>query len=689
MSKSDPSLRRKTVAFSCFLCFVEGIACVLWLALIPGDAKNAILWGFSSQRLMISAIIVIGSIGFLILSSLFWRKGDLFDSFFIAIKKTKYLGWVNLALGISFLAVLGLLFFPPAGILKYGSAYHQRLVPLFIFILLSILQTIIVVDWLTWNQVKEWCIQTMKRTRRLDQSVWVSIGLLLLSVFIALTQVYYVYYNFGDEGTTLTTGWLISKGWVLHKEIFSHHFPFLYFFVALMVKLFGIAILPIRLSLIFFRTLVFAISMKFSRYRVALGITALAWSLIGHLYLGNILIYYSLSGFLLVCSIAIGLTLLNEPQKYSKAGIFTLSLFSGLAVMTDPFMLFPTAALLIIVMLNILFQKSNPTKLRLFIKLGAIVCSGYGAGLACYLIYALSTGSLTDFYHQAILFNAVTYSKYSPSINFGNAFNMFKNGLDIFNPLWFTNTSPFYTWDSYIELDAWVFTGFFYRFVILLASLFCLLKRRYLTGITLYVVASLVMMRATRFFYESPLVLLSIFICAWLLSGDVFSWQKVTGRFWSNTRQIAQKTIWVIVLLMFCWLNIRAVHFLFKDIDQLQYEYFFGVKKNEANSLKRLTCGNENARLLVYPYDPILYFLAQMPPASKFIYMLPWTVEIGQDEVIHALKEKPVMLYIDREANVWGYPVKDFLADLLNYVDNYYVRKKGVFLVSPSLAECK
>jgi hypothetical protein len=142
--------------------------------------------------------------------------------------------------------------------------------------------------------------------------VWVSIGLLFLSVLIALTQVYYVYYNFGDEGSTITIGWLVSKGWVLFRDVFSHHFPLAYVFVALVIKVFGSSILTIRLSLIFFRTLVFGISMIFSRYRLALGITALAWSLIGHLYLGNSIDLNSHSAdFSWVCSVAIGFDLIE------------------------------------------------------------------------------------------------------------------------------------------------------------------------------------------------------------------------------------------------------------------------------------------------------------------------------------------------------------------------------------------
>lgn len=686
---NNSSLRRKAVAYSCLLCFAEGIACALWLATIPGDVKNAIIWGLSIQRLFILGVIAFVSFGFLIFSILFWRQEKIFIRFSDVLRKPMNLGRLNLFLGVSFLVILGLLVIPPPGLLPHGSALHQRISPLLLFGVLCLIQAILVIDWLSWQHVKKWRLQTLAQIRSLEPSLFISFGLLLLSAIVSLTQVYYVYYNWGDEGEIITIGWLISKGWVLYKDVFTHHFPLPYFFVALVVKLFGASILPIRLSLIIFRTLAFAISMKFSRYRLALGITALGWSLIGHLYLGNTLVYYSFSGFLLVCSIAIGLTLINEAHQVSKSGLFTMSVFCGLAVMTDPILLFPTTALIVFVMLAILFQKSNPINPRQFIKIGALVCIGYGAGLGCYLAYALITGSLADFYQYALVFNAITYSKYSPPITFTNAFEQLISGLGIFNPYWLSNISPFYVWDSFTTLDAWVFTGFFYRFVILMACFICLLRRRYLIGVATYMVASLIMVRSTSIFYGSSLAFISIFIGAWLLAGDVFSWPKITNRFWDRIRQIAQKTTWAIVLLMFCWLNVRASHFLLENTNRMQYDYYFGARMHDAAFFKQLTCGNNDVRLLIYPYDPIYYFLAQMPPASRFSYMLPWTAEIGQGEVIEALKHKPTVLIINREAEVWGYPVETFLADLLRYIDDHYEKVKNGIYVSPSILPCQ
>ncbi|MCK5428375.1 MAG: hypothetical protein KAI94_02830, partial [Anaerolineales bacterium] len=51
--------------------------------------------------------------------------------------------------------------------------------------------------------------------------------------------------------------------------------------------------------------------------------------------------------------------------------------------------------------------------------------------------------------------------------------------------------------------------------------------------------------------------------------------------------------------------------------------------------------------------------------------------EIGQAQVIADLQESPTLVLIDKEGSVWGYPTQDYLADLLQYLDeNYFFIEK-------------
>jgi hypothetical protein len=689
MSLEASSLRQKVLVFAGGLGFMEGVACFIWLLTIPADTKNTLLWGFSIQRLFILGIIAVGSITCLVISWLFVRREKFLERFFIVLGNSRFLGRVNLLLGSGFLIFLGLLVVPPPGLMSFGSAAHQRLSPLLVLGVLCLLQTIVVIDLLAWPTVKQWGIQAKKQIQSLEPSLLIATVLLLISAVLASFQVYYIYYNSGEEGDTIAVGWLSSKGWVLYKDVFSHHFPFPYFYVALIVKLFGTTILPIRLSLIFLRTLVFGISMKFSRYRLALGITALGWSLVGHLYLGNALIYYSFSGIFVVGCLAIGISFINDEREVTRTGLFMLGLFGGLAIMSDPLMLFPTSAIIIFVMLSLVSKRSRAKKWSHIGSESLAVVAGYGLFFGSYLIYALLTKSLTDFIQNGILFNIVIYSKYTPPFTLGNWLRTLASGLDIGNPLWFANVSPFYQWDSFTSLDYWVFSGFFYHAVILLAASMCLWKRKFLAGVTLYVTASLTMIRSVTLFYAAPFVLVAFFVCAWLISGEAFSSSPSLSRPSQRIGLGAQKTLWLVVVLAFAWLNIRGAGFLLADINRLNYDYYFGRQAHETTIYRTLARHCAGARLLVYPLDPIIYFFAQIPPASKYIYMTPWTAEIGQAEVVKALSDQPTMLFIDRNAEIWGYPIEDYMPDVLRYVDLNFTPAKNGVNVSPLLETCR
>ncbi|MCE1252781.1 MAG: hypothetical protein LWX83_04435 [Anaerolineae bacterium] len=41
---------------------LEGLACLVWLFLIPADGKNSLLWGFSSQRILLMFIVLVGAV---------------------------------------------------------------------------------------------------------------------------------------------------------------------------------------------------------------------------------------------------------------------------------------------------------------------------------------------------------------------------------------------------------------------------------------------------------------------------------------------------------------------------------------------------------------------------------------------------------------------------------------------------
>jgi hypothetical protein len=649
------------------------VICFIWLAAIPTDPKNAIVGIYSLQRILLLSVCAVLGFLFITLYIFIKRQGQSVFAFNFTISTSKLIGWLDLLLLIGILCSVFLVFIQPPAFLAAGTAAYNRILPLLLLGLLYLAQTFILITILGWQSIKDWSKTSLPTIRKGVSSQNIGYGLLILSALVGMTQVFYVYYNLGDEGDTIAVGWLISKGWVLYKDIFSHHFPLPYLWAGLVMKLFGATILSVRLSLILLRTFVFAVAMIYSRDKLALGITALAWSLVGHIYLGNGLLYHSFSGIFLVSAVAIGLTVMTPKHPISKGSVFSMGIFCGLLVLSDALKFLPAVALMGFVMLAFLINNYREKKFAQGVVNCLVMLAGFSLSVASYLLYALFTHSLIDFYQNAIMFNFDTYSKYTTIISIESLLQPLKSGLDISNPLWLKNLSPFYEWQKFQFFDQWLFSGFFYRLIILVGCIVSLIKRRFLIGFGLYFIAAMTMIRSTMYFHAAPFVLLALFISAWLITDRTLTTRLALTSGKYSFKSILSKIIWGVILLMFVWLNVRGGFSIFKDPGVLTYERNFGAITKIASGYKQLTCNRDDARLLVYPLNPIIYFFSQIPPASKYMFMTPWTAEIGQEEVINALSNQPTLIYIDRYSNVWNYPLAEYLEDLLTYLDQNYL----------------
>ncbi len=659
----------------------EAILVLIWLARIPSDPKNALIGPYSGFRVSLLGVVFLTGIIFVILAILTWRKPGprrLFNKIH-QHSSISLVFFVVLLMGASM--GLFLLLMPPPKLIPPGSGIAIRLAPLLILITLLCLQGLLLVIAYSPKAVRGWYYSLAQEVKHIVSHPLTGYFLLGISVLIAFTQVFYVYYNLGDEGNTLTTGWLISRGWRLYSEVFSHHLPFSYLWVVMVVKLFGSSIFALRLSIIILRTLVFAIAMKLSRFTFALGLTALTWSILGHLYLGNGLYYHTFSGIFLVAAFAIGLAIITGKISGGILELGTIGLFLGLAVLSDPIKLLPAVVIIISIFALGIQKPPDAAKFRRrIVQAGVIVLVMIAIG-GLFVLWLILTGSLADFYNDVIAYNLDIYSNYSTSIGFTEVVSPVTSLLDLFNTQWRTKTDPYYTWGSFRVLDIWIFTGFFYRLVIVLASMTLLLRGKFLSFAYVYIFGAMMLIRATTFFHSSPFVLYSLCIGALLVSQglgyDIFNFNKKESqkhrKLWENINTAFFVSAWLVVFSMFTWLNIRGIGFLMDNRDKMSYSAKFAGLEGDAAYIKKMTCHRPEARLLVYPYEPIQYFASQILPGSKYHFIPPWVAEIGQDQVLNDLQEAETLVLIDKEGSVWGYENQNYLAGLIQYLEKNYV----------------
>jgi hypothetical protein len=490
---------------------------------------------------------------------------------------------------------------------------------------------------------------------------------LLISFLISCTTLYYG--AFVDEADNLVVGLLMTQGYVLYQDIFSHHFPFTYYWTATIIGLFGKSILTVRLSTLLFRIISFAIAMKFSRFQLSLGLTSLAWSLVGPLYKGNMVLYSIFGGISLVVIFSITLAViggqLNETWKpYGVIGVFSI-----IAVLSDPLSVYAVG--IAIVFTAMMAPKQAAT-------MGLLIA----VSLSFYLGYLFVSETFTDFIKDTIYFNLYVYGKYDVDTNpvrFWDFLKIFVRGLALFSTRWL-DLDP--GKEVFSRLEYWIFTGFLYRLSLLLLTLFFVIQRKYLAALFVYCYAVALLLISETGFRATGFIMVALFAAAELSVGQWLQQQVYRIRRWFPI------TARILVGSMALWLVVRAATHLFSEPEFLAYKINFRPAEIKADLIMSElgNCGLSQVSLAYYPGDPYMYWFTGMRPVSKYIYMWPWVAEVAIPEVINSLDKGSSLVYIDN-VTVWkAYKTKDYLLQLHEYLEERYVKVAEGWYISPDLS---
>jgi hypothetical protein len=338
-------------------------------------------------------------------------------------------------------------------------------------------------------------------------------------------------------------------------------------------------------------------------------------------------------------------------------------------------------------------------------SLRRLIWTGAAAGLilGVYLAYLLVSGTFQDFYRDAVWFNAVIYDQYtdgSPN-RFGTIFFQLFSGLNLFNPQWAKHVSPFIQLginrNSFANEDlyySWIFSSLLFRLSILLCALGLLLKRKYLPAIFLYVFAAALLTRAETSWHAVPFIWLSLFAGAYF----IVNFSKIpkldfSKKSWARVVDRISPAVWVpvfaVFLLMYSWSAAAGAYFLIDNHAALNDHHFVNRLVRFGDQLRSLSCNQDDLRVLIYPYNPMVYFVTQIPPASKYMFMHPWVAQVAMPELIPELgQQNSTIIEVKTEKTVWQqYAVKDYLADLITYLDQNYQQVNDTLWMSKSLAK--
>ncbi len=233
-----------------------------------------------------------------------------------------------------------------------------------------------------------------------------------------------------------------------------------------------------------------------------------------------------------------------------------------------------------------------------------------------------------------------------------------------------------------------------FRLSILLCTLGLILKRKYLPGLFLYIFAAALLTRAETSWHAVPFIWLSLFAGAYFL-GNFFPIPRIgfTNRGWLKAANRISRPAWGLVfaafLLMYTWSAATGAYFLVDNHAALNDRHFINRLVRFGDQLRSLSCNQDDLKVLIYPYNPMVYFVSQIPPASKYIFMHPWVAQIALPELIPELqRQNSTIIEVKTEKTVWQeYAVKDYLAELITYLNQDYRQVNATLWMSKALGE--
>lgn len=449
----------------------------------------------------------------------------------------------------------------------------------------------------------------------------------------------------------------------------------------------------------------FAAAMVITHFYLVIGLTSLAWNLINQFQRGQEVLYVTFESIMMMFAFTLIFSMLMKKSKVKNYALLLVGLLLAFCILTDPLMAYPALVAFAALFLSGIRQDSSHRLRGGFVR---VLPAGIATALilGIYALYLVGTGTTQEFYQDTIWFNAEIYAKYenaSPNRISQIAQNL-GSGLNILDPKFFQQTSPFITLDTNQSIgladeyrySTWIFSSFLCRLSILACVAALILQHKVTAGIFLYIFSAALLVRANTGLYTTGFTLVSLFAGMFLLfesrRPELFS-KDVSdqGRVASFARSITPAGWFGLILVvggMQFFTAFRGGYYLLEHWDELMNNRHVTMYEKLGDEIHALTCNQKNVQILYYPTNPIVYFVTEIPPASKYGFMYPWVAEVGQQELINELKHNPAAVIMINTSRKEGTPqgVTSYLAETIQFLNQDYVYLGENKWMSPQIA---
>lgn len=445
---------------------------------------------------------------------------------------------------------------------------------------------------------------------------------------------------FTDEGDNLAVGRLLADGWVLYRDVFSHHHPLPYWLSAALWPLLGESVFAYRLALL---AAIGAAGLAIGTirdWRFAIAIAVAAYVSASTTVNGTFFTFSALAAPAVVVIFVYTLRALLAESPAPGTAI-ALGIAGSAALLLDPLLAPFVAGSWMLLLAR--------RRSRLAAGKSAIVIAAT-AGIA--VSYLFATESVAAYVIDVLRFNREVYDQYRPIGDLGAArgATLLATGLGAFSMLPPVLGHEF--WDP-ASFDQSLTGGLGMRLAMLIAGLCLLLRGRFSAAGYVYVAGAVLL--ATHHEWEFH-ALPSLFVALAALPLAVSGEMRPRERRWLGATRFAVHALLLVALVSWQTSAIRATRVMPEDP--------WGGVEGRAQATAEEAAKQGVDRVATYPDDLYLYFFERVKPLGRYMFLTPWVAEVATPAILRSIRSERGLVRLDVEGSVWGVRVEDFVRPL-------------------------
>lgn len=533
------------------------------------------------------------------------------------------------------------------------------------------------------NKIK---FNTLKLLRNREFLITSAFFLLILFIFL----INGMHERYPDEFDNVLGGKYILSGQLIYKEWFTHHGPFPYFLSALINLFGGTSFVHFRIiyslilflitvgSYLYIRKSVKGIATEFYLL-VILFISISSTYFWGHMMLAD-----SLAAFFLMPVYGLTIIKLIYEKTFTTKDYIFISVLSGLALLSALTYAYLVAGLFVVLGINFILEYKRKINFLYAGKIILILLAPY----ILFLLYLLLTGSIKDYFYQAIVFNRDYYIYYPghegkpPTNPLRYAIVMLQGFHNNFSSM--LNTVKGFNFDFPFNITLAVGNVAF--------GIFLLFKRKYLAfllmlGVLVYANARTNPFSSGETDYQSAVyIMISIFNLCFAL----FAIYKMLNL----NIEFGQKLILSLIFILLLVYSFFGFTFVLRKFSYKAYDKYMGFAPAIYDAPKvsplinHIVEKDSYAWIGPFGFEELYYLNPKVP--SRYQILLPGmgaSTSIPPELLSEFNANKPEVIYFDKDQFILGNNPSiygKFFVDFLN--DNYTtLDKEEGYIYTPNV----